>query len=390
MSNELPRLYKMGENGALIQWDIRVEEHNGNPYVVTRWGQEGGQLQQTGEVVTEGKNIGKKNETTPQQQAEAEAKSKWEKQQKSRKYTPDREAALAGGRSELVEGGIDPMLAFPIEKKPKALKFPCAVQRKYDGHRMLAHIKDGVCNLWSRTRKPILGVPHIQRALEKLFPTGEFWLDGEGYTMAVPFEQLTSFLRQEEPKEGHEVVEYHIYDTVREGVPYKHRLDLLHDWLDGASHPLVLAPTVIVQNEEEMNRCFENFLAAKYEGAMARNLDGFYVGKRTPDLLKLKKFQDAEFEVVRVESETRTHTNGDGEEVEMVYARFTCKLPGWAYDGHELYEFTTTLNGDQALQHRIIADPSKYVGKHLTVKFQDYTKDFKPRFPKALRFREDV
>jgi DNA ligase-1 len=371
-----PTLYKLAENGNVIEWHILVDSGGALPTVSaiisTRWGQEGGQFQETRDIIAKGKNVGKKNETSPYEQACAQALSKWEKQQKAKGYCASKEAAMTGEGSDLVEGGVDPMLAFPIEKKPKALKFPCAIQRKYDGHRTLAHVKGGVCTLWSRTRKPINSVPHIQRALEMTFPTGEHWFDGEAYTMSLTFEGLTSILRSAEPKVGHEVVEYHIYDVVT-AETYAQRLAwLTKEFACAQQHPLVLAPTVIVQNETEMNALFEAFLEAGYEGAMARNLAGLYVGKRSADLLKLKKFLDAEYQCIGVQYETRTVISG-GEQRTVEYPVFTCETPSGK-------SFNTPMMGELAVVAKLAA---AMVGKKLTVKYQDLTADGIPRFPKA-------
>ncbi len=46
---------------------------------------------------------------------------------------------------------------------------PAHIQPKLDGIRCIAILDDGVCTLWTRTRKPILGVPHIQREVERVF-----------------------------------------------------------------------------------------------------------------------------------------------------------------------------------------------------------------------------
>lgn len=78
----------------------------------------------------------------------------------------------------------------------------------------MAVIKDGKCTLWSRTKKPITGVPHTQKALERAYQERNFVLDGEIYRHDYRdrFEELTSSIRQETPKPGHKIVEYHVYD----------------------------------------------------------------------------------------------------------------------------------------------------------------------------------
>src|SRR5574338_1393561 len=82
----LPRLYKKTSTGAIQYWEIQVLEtpNSGTFYdLLTEYGQLGTDSPQiTVDTITKGKNVGKKNETSISQQAEAEARAKWEKQKK--------------------------------------------------------------------------------------------------------------------------------------------------------------------------------------------------------------------------------------------------------------------------------------------------------------------
>ena len=62
------------------QWSICVLEKSANSYIIqTSHGIVNGKMIIHESVVTEGKNIGKKNETTPKQQAILEAEREWSK-----------------------------------------------------------------------------------------------------------------------------------------------------------------------------------------------------------------------------------------------------------------------------------------------------------------------
>jgi hypothetical protein len=53
--------------------------------------------------------------------------------------------------------------------------------------------------------------------------------------------------------------------------------------------------------------------------------------------------------------------------------------------------FDCKMTGDSSKLTDYANDPSLVIGKVLTVQFQGYTKKNKvPRFPVALRFREDI
>jgi len=289
-------------SGAIQTWAIETQGST----IKTHWGQVGGAIQDTAETIKEGKNVGKANATTPVQQAEAEAKSTWELKKK-KGYVEDMTHAVAGKVDAIIEGGIFPMLAHTIEKRGKDLKYPCFVQPKLDGHRCIAICKNGKVTLWSRSRKPITGVPHIIKALESIggFVGENFILDGELYNhdYRFNFEELTHFIRQQKPIAGHEVVQYHIYDLpIHED--YEERLKILKNFFFNVpphrETPLRFVETNDVVNEKEMMCNYDNFIEKGYEGAILRNAKGLYKNKRSSDLLKVKQFQDEEFEVIEV------------------------------------------------------------------------------------------
>lgn len=402
MNQTFPTLYKQGENGNVIEWSVEAREVEagteavrdvcGTPgVVITRWGQEGGQFQETRDIIAKGKNVGRKNETTPFQQACAEALSKWEKQQKARKYCTSRENALAGVRSDLVTGGVDPMLAHPMEDKLKHVVYPSLGQPKLDGHRCTAIFRNGQVTLWSRTRKPILSMPHIVAALEKQFAGYDGApLDGELYNHDYHdnFEDLTGFITSDEPQEGHQLVQYHLYDIVDHDATAFDRHDKLAKLMESyvperlGSFPdtLVLVETVAIHSAAEALRWRDDYMALNYEGLMLRNPASFYEGKRSNGLLKYKLFIDKEFLCTAVTAQSRISVDKTGKQVEVWYPVFTF-----------LVEDGTTTNapmmGKRHVVQKYADNPSLVIGKMLTVKFQGYTKEGALRFPKCRLYK---
>ena len=367
-----PTLYKKASTGATIAWTISVE----NQTVITRWGQRGGKIQETRDEITEGKNIGRANETTCAQQALAEAEAQWIKKQK-KDY--NLEVAKAGEASILIEGGILPMLAKKFSEDGDKIKYPCASQPKLDGHRCLAVVDSrGKCTLWSRTRKAIHSVPHVVAAIEAL-GIKDITLDGELYNHSYrdKFEELTHFIRQSKPEKGCEIVQYHIYDIVT-AADFSTRMAQLEMSVFGRNsglHPcLVQVETVIVNDEDELMMTFERFLAQRYEGAMARNLAGKYANKRSTDLQKIKLFQDAEYYCSGIE-EGRGKLTG--------HAIFVMRTP-------EGQEFRAKLKGDTTELKKYFDNPRSVVGHQVTIKFQGISAYGIPRFPVALRVRANI
>lgn len=363
MKKTFETLYKKASTGAIVEWNISVD---GNK-ITTSWGQRGGKMQTETETISEGKNKGRANATTPEQQAMLEAEAHWVKKQK-KDYNKDLKSV--GKASNLIDGGLLPMLCHKFSEQGDKIKYPCFVQPKLDGHRCIA-MPDG--SLWSRTRKRIFGVPHIEAAVRELglaYP-----LDGELYNHLYKdkFEKLTHFIRQTTPEPGHDIVQYHVYDYVVSGVDFETRSSSLKDMKLG--QPLVTVKTVQASDEDGLMLAFEDFLAQGYEGAIARNANGLYVNKRSYDLQKIKQFDDAEFECIAVE-EGRGRMAGHG--------IFVCETK----DGTE---FKAKMQGDLAELKKFVTNPKLVVGKLVTVKYQGLTnKNGVPRFPVALRIREDA
>ena len=366
-------LYKKSSTGKLLVWNISVE----GATIIEQWGQLGGKIQETRDIIKEGKNLGKANATTPETQAQLEAQAKWKKKLSGHNYNECREAAEAGESSEIVEGGVLPMLAKKYSEDGDKIVWPCAAQKKYDGHRCIATIDNkGEPTLWSRTRKPINSMKHIQDALRSL-NLRDVVFDGELYNVDYhdKFEQLTHFIRQSKPEPGCEIVHYHIYDVASSGtLPFVQRSSWIAEILQGAPACLVVAETVILDSEDDMLLLFEKYLKEGFEGLMLRNLSGKYANKRSADLQKVKQFDDDEFRIVGV-NEGRGKLQGHG-----IFSCETAKGVG----------FDAKMKGDTAELKKFYEHPENYIGKILTVKYQGFTAKGKPRFAVALRVADSL
>ena len=396
---QLPTLYKKTNTGAIQYWKVSVAMSNLGfnlyPTVEIEYGQVGTKDPQTTfDHIKKGKNEGKKNATTAKQQAEAEAQAKWEKQKK-KGYVDSLAGAENDELDELIEGGEEPMLAeaymdviydkrpgfennpptYVLTKEAKKIKFPVFTQPKLDGIRCIAIIKGGVVTLWSRTRKPINSVPHIVQELEAAFENQDLILDGELYNhdMKSDFEKIVSLVRQKEPGEGHEVVQYHIYDTINED-PFKLRyakLARLFRMYEFES--LKLVPTAVAQTPESVLVNFEKYVKNGYEGAMLRNVDSDYAQRRSMDLQKMKPFIDDDFTIVGV-------TEGRGKMAGL--AIFSCL----AKNGNP---FEVKLKGELESLRKFMHDESLWKNKKVTVRYFGLTnKEKVPRFPVGIVVRD--
>ena len=82
LHKQLPTLYGIEKNGKIKTWNANIYLKGKNPatdpaFATIEHGQKDGKKQTTVRDYTEGKNIGKKNETTPLEQCIAETTRKW-------------------------------------------------------------------------------------------------------------------------------------------------------------------------------------------------------------------------------------------------------------------------------------------------------------------------
>jgi DNA ligase-1 len=399
----LPTLYKLTSANALQYWQVSVEAAT----ITTRYGHVGGAELSTSDTLTEGKNAGRSNATTPEQQATLEAQSRWDKQRK-RGYVETQEAAQRGDVSEAIEGGVVPMTAKVWEEYAEKIVYPVAVQPKLDGHRMIAEVKVNVwaetaerpsgcevsVDLWTRTRKRVTSVPHIAEALADLFQrhavngmleqygftssaaaTFALLLDGELYThdLRSDFERLSSLARQSKPHPDAKQLQYHVYDVVSP-LGFRDRIAKLEHLFD-ASSPLRLVETVYADNAAQVFSHHEHFVKEGYEGAMVRHITTPYEHKRSSQLLKLKDFLDGDFVITTLE-EGRGKLHG-------CVGAFVLKTE----DGKE---FRAKWAAPEADLRKAFAEPEKWIGQRAVVKYQNLSTDGIPRFPILLRRRDDL
>lgn len=376
MKKTFPKLYKKSSTGKISEWEIFVEDNNkGYGCINIIHGYINGKKQHDHKVIDRGKNPGKANETTPLQQALSEAESKFKKQ-KDKGYVEN-----LNDTDNIV---YLPMLAHSYDKRSKYIKFPCIVQRKFDGVRCLAFVKDGKVKLVSRKGKEFPHMEHLHTQIKSLINscTGEVILDGELYSDDLTFQRTVGLVKKETLKEEDQKdmrkIMYRLYDCILPQNPdfpfinrYKFLDKLLSQWTN--FRHLKLTQNYMVNSEEDMKSLHGRFVGEGYEGAILRNVDGVYgVNKRSNDLQKYKHFLDAEYKIVGF-------SDGEGRAKGTVI--WTCA----AEDGKE---FNVRPRGTEQERKGWFENGNDYIGKLLTVRYFEETEDGIPRFPVGLTIRD--
>ena len=375
LAQSLQPLYKMDSKGKIRVLTVSYGSDERGSFYEQEHGLLDGKLQ-TSRTYVAGKNAGKANATTDEEQAEKEAESKRAKKR-------DR-----GGYSESIpeDKPMMPMLAQSHDKHGHKIKYPAYVQPKLDGIRCFVHVDGESVTLKSRTGKEFTSLDHIADAVRELVSVmgksvGSFILDGELYNhqFKEDFQGLVSAIKRDKPSETTHMVQFHCYDYVAEGRDFEDRIQELYhmdQWLSEVT-TIQIVQTFPVDNLDEVVGQNSLWLEDGYEGSMIRNAKGGYQpNRRSPDLQKYKSFMDAEFEIVGA-VENKGKMEGQ--------CTFTCVTE----DGTE---FGCKPMGDESQREQYWIDfqAGKLTGKMLTVKFFEWTTSENPvpRFPVGVIVRD--
>jgi len=361
-------LYKKTKTGATQEWAIEV---SGDRFRTIE-GISGGKLTTSEWKVCKGKNGGKSNATTGEDQAIKEAESKYRKKLESGYY--ENLSDIDKGKSY-----FECMLAHSIDDYPvtdfSELTFS---QPKLDGIRCIV-TKDG---MFTRNGKEIVSCPHIfqNKSIQHSLSIGVIF-DGELYNHEYKddFNGLVSIIKKTKPTQedidkAAKVVQYHIYDIYDIGVTnlkFNDRYTKLNDLANLEGDDLVIVKTNILRSKEEMDSLFESYIQDGYEGQMIRHNTPYKHG-RSKHLLKRKDFLDDEFKILDI-------LEGEGNRSGMAG-----KLLVVTKDGVNV---ETGIRGNFDYFKELLDNKLQYIGQKATVRFQGFTPAGSLRFPVTVAIR---
>ena len=361
-----PKLYSLTATGAIQEWQIYIE---GDGYF-TISGQVDGKKVTSAPTRCTGKNIGKANETSPEEQARIEAAAKWTKKVDAG-YV--RDIDLVGGD----ELRLDPMLAKNYDDYNDH-SYLVASQPKLDGLRCVITKQNAYSRLW----KPFSTLQHIRDELAQVFKKfpNILGFDGEMYShnLKYEFEKIVSIVKKQNVSEFDlerckKVVKYHIYDIITsDELTFEKRNTLVGMVFNRFKFQyLERVETTIVNSIGKLDDLYEQYIRQGYEGQMVRNLSSLYQHKRTKDLLKRKVFKDDEFLIIGV-------NEGKGNREGCAVLRLETK---------NRMHFDSVPIGSVDYLKRLWCRRKELVGLYATVKYQNLTADGVPRFNNTTKIR---
>jgi DNA ligase-1 len=378
------QLFKTSNTGKVMEWQLVVEPNQAKPPtaydIVTIYGETDGKAITKRATISEGK-AGR----TVLQQAIQEATRRYKNKKEKENYTET--------ITNTNEIQMRPMLAQTFNpdlytKRTSAFKlsFPLLVQPKLDGIRCITHIsaitEDNTATyMMSRKGLKFTNFPHIVEELKvrAVDFTEEIYIDGELYTPELTFEKISGIVKAKTLTTEHiehiHHIKYHIYDIYVPSKPemgYRERHELLKGLFSTVPRrsycELVLTETA--NKLVDIGELHNNYVEQGYEGIMLRDPMGPYeIDKRSKYLQKYKLFMEEEFVIT-----------GTAEEDGMIL--FECQT-------HELgNKFTVRPRGTFDARRDMFTRRNTYLGKQLTVIFQEYTELGTPRFPIGKSVRD--
>jgi ATP-dependent DNA ligase len=230
----------------------------------------------------------------------------------------------------------------------------------------------------SRKGKEFPHMNHIRKDIAANNSDITLILDGELYSDTLSFQVLVGLVKRVTLKEGNDEqmlqVSLRVYDCIKlnEEPGFQQRHEIIAKVTDGANY-LSLVENFAVKSEKEIHAYQARFVEEGYEGAMVRNITGAYaIGKRSANLQKVKTFLDGEYEIVGF-------NQASGNDIGTVI--WVCKTP-------EGNQFNVRPRGTREVKREQYENGDSYIGRHLTVRYQELTDDGVPRFPVGIAIRD--
>jgi DNA ligase-1 len=352
-------IYSRDNSGNVRIWWIEQENEN---YRMCS-GIQNGEIVRSDWTLAEAKNVGKKNETSPTDQATKEIKARYKNQLETGYHKSIKDIDKAQY--------VEPILAEKYSDYSDRVNFDedkWGAQSKYNGICCLA-TKDG---LFSRKGKPFISVPHIQKALEPFFQKypnsvlhGELFNDEyrQQLNEIVKLCRKTIHISNDDLDKSEKLIRYYIYDgyfpdlDLGENRPYEIR----KFWIDGdvigkykyTEH----VPTIIIDSVETLSNEFQQRLDRGDEGLILRKMDMPYEHKRSKNLLKYKPIDDDEADILDVNEGTGNWAGA----AKILTLRWKDKI------------FDCTFKGDYETAVEFLKNKDTWIGKTITFYFFGFT-----------------
>ncbi len=193
-------------------------------------------------------------------------------------------------------------------------------------------------------------------------------MDGELWASRNQFDQTSGCIRQKIPSNCWQQIKLHLFDLPEHQGAFSERINAMKALVNRSKSPTL---RVIKQYKalsiKQLFEDLDNIVAQHGEGLMLHHQDAKYKSGRSNDLMKLKKYQDAEARVIR-------HIEGKGKFNNMLGSIEVITPDGI------IFKIGSGFSNAQR------QNPPK-VGETITYKYVGKTKRGVPRFASFMRIR---
>ena len=224
---------------------------------------------------------------------------------------------------------------------------------------------DGIRAFWDGKHLISRGgkIIHAPKWFTKNYPP--FAIDGELWSKRGDFENISSIVRDRVPSEKWHEIKHYIFEVPNAAGGLFVRLAKVKPY-EGKNIRIIAQKDV--KNREDLQAFLKSVEKLGGEGVVVRDPNAAYINKRTSKALKVKSFQDAECEVMKILKGKGKYSGKMGS--------IECKLSN-----------TTLFKIGSGFSDAQRSNPPK-VGTIITFKYKEMTKYGKPRFPVFLRTKK--
>lgn len=200
----------------------------------------------------------------------------------------------------------------------------------------------------------------------KDFPS--FELDGELWTKRADFENIQNIVMDKKPSNEWKQITYNIFEVPNTNGDFIKRLEKAKNWIKNKNikHVKVIEQ-IKIKDKEHLNEFLNKIIKNKGEGVIVKNPNKNYHTGRSSHILKVKRSQNLEGEIIGINISNKT----------AILKSLELKL-----ENGVIFNLGTGFTKNQR------ENPPK-IGEIVTFKYYGFTKNGKPKFASFLDVRRD-
>lgn len=235
---------------------------------------------------------------------------------------------------------------------------------------MMSEKYDGVRAIWDGKELKSRNGNTIHAPSKFIDQLPDFALDGELWSARGEFELITSIVLDDKPNiKEWQNIKYMVFDLPKFDGNLSDKMAYLEEFLSlNPSNFIKVVKQTYIQNNSHAFAFLDEIVSKGGEGIVVRDPNASYISGRSDKILKLKKWNDSECQIVAINNGKGKYEGAMGSvDCVDIFSKIKFKIGSGFSD-------------------EIRKNPPK-IGTIITYKFQNLTNNNKPRFPVFLRIK---